>query len=511
MYINTLKNTLKYVLRFPLAKAITGSAITAILCMQLGFPWNMSLTLAVFVLTVILVISEAFSRGTSALIGSSIMLIIMYLSGYDLIEFVSSSIEIETILILIGIMLIAAAGFKSGFLYFIGIKLAKISKGNPIRLYVILAIFVYILGYFLNYETIVAVGVSLAIAICSVMGINPRPYILMTIFVVNIAVSTALISCVPNIVVAATVKLDYGFFIANLAPITLVMVLIVFYITHSVMPPSKSVDPLRALAVVDMNPWLFVRSKLEFAISFASLAGFILGLLLLRTHGLIIATVLFAALVLATFRRADELLRDIDWDTIIFIMSFYLIVGGVAKLGILNMFAEGLLGLAGSNIFLLLTVLYWPALFISGLLEDLLYVLLLIPMLSQILLQPGFEIYREFFWILLILSCNVGGVMTTYSSPYNLIGLAIAKRAGEEISSKTFHKISKRAFSIVSVITYAYLVALLYFREYIGIGIALAIITMVLVIVHRLVGISRLLRSVISETVRILKKRVIKI
>lgn len=502
-----IKNLLKRVLRIPLLRAIITSALIAILGIQFGLPWNISIAIATFVFTVMVIIGEVFSRGTSALIGSSIMLIVMLLSGYSLPEFISNSIEVETILALIGIMLIAAAGLKSGFLYFVGIKLAKISKGDPIRLYVILAAFVYVMGYFLNYETVVAVGVSLAIAICSVMGVNPRPYILTTIFVTNIAVSTALISCVPNIVVAATVGLDYWFFIANLAPITFVMVLTVFYIVNSTMPPSRHVDPLRALAIMDMNPWLFVRSKLEFAISFASLVGFILGLVLLREQGLIIVAVLFAALVLAIFRRAEELLRDIDWDTIIFIICFYIIVGGINELGILKTLAGGLLSLAGDNIFLLTTLIYWPALLISGLLEDLLYVLLLIPMLFEILAQPGFEIYWNYIWILLILSCNIGGVMTTYSSPYNLIGLAIARRAGEEISSKTFHKISKKAFPITGIITYIYLIALLYFSDYIAIGIIAAIIFLMLMITHRLVGLRKLLLTVIRSFARIFLKK----
>ncbi len=475
-----------------LIKATILAGCIVVIGKLLGASWKASLAMAIFIFTVFLLITEAFSRAASAFIGSALMLILIYFSGvYDLAEFASHTVHLDVILALLGVMLVAAAGLKSGFLYYVGIKIAKISRGDPIRLYAILAIFAYALSFALNCEAGIAVVVSLTLAICGVLRMDPRPYVLMEIFIINVSASTTLIAGIPNIIVAEEIGLPYEFFIVNLTPLTVILFLISLLMLYTYIPPQREIHPLVAAAILDMDEWLFVRNRFEFYASLVSIVGLVIGFIALRE--LMFVSILFSAIILVASPKTEELLHEVDWDTILFFLGFYIIVGGLEHTGVLDLIAHSLLSFAGNDVFILLSAIFWLSLLVSGFLDNVPYIITVLPIVQILVSQPPFSKYESLFWIALIFACNIGGGLNPYSSPYNLLGLSMAKKANAEITSDMFYGVSRKWTICSGTLAYIYLLLRLFAGEIIEILSLIGFVATltIIIVVALLIGIRK--------------------
>lgn len=100
---------------------------------------NMSyaaISVAVFIIVMIVIISEKIHRAVAA-VGGAILLIVM---GVMDVEVSASYIDYNTIGLLIGMMLFVAVIKNSGIFEYMAIKSAKIAKGDPWRIMVLFII-----------------------------------------------------------------------------------------------------------------------------------------------------------------------------------------------------------------------------------------------------------------------------------------------------------------------------------------------------------------------------------
>ncbi len=427
---------------------------TILLCIVAEIGIVATLSILVFITTIYLIATEILMRSSAALFGAVLILIIFFFVGISPIELTHKYVELDTILILFGIIIITSLGLRSGLFYFIGMKVAKASKGDPLLLYFILAIFTYVLSIFLISVATIVVVVTLSLAICDILKIDPRSYILMEIFMVNVSSPATLISSVPNIIIAESVGLSYVFFIENLFPFTIFFFLLSLWMVFAISTPPFVVDMKRAVAILEIDEWLFVKNKLEFYISVFCIGGLIVGFIASREF--LIIALIFAVIALAFSSSPEELIKDVDWDTLLFFIGFYIIVASLSITGMLDMIAYALVMLSGGNVFLLLTLLFWVSLIASGFIDNIPYVLVMVPIISVVVSQEPFIRYAMVFWICLILACNVGGGLNPYSAPQNLLGLSLAKKGKYPIATKEFYKISIKWTILGGIVAYFY-------------------------------------------------------
>ena len=476
-------------------------------------------SLLVFVLAIFFIATELLTRATAALMGATLIFIVFSLSGYELAALIDH-IELDTILTLLGIIIVASVGLRSGLFYFIGVKVAKLSGGDPIKLYFILAVFTFLANIAIIAIATILVVVSLTLAICDILKIDPKPYIIMEIFIVNVGASSTLISAVPNIIIAEETGLTFSFFIVNLLPYTTLSFLISMWLLFRVFAPQTTVDPIRALAIMELDEWLFVKNKTEFYLSAVAITGMIIGFMVLRA--LIIVSLFFAVLCLAIYSKPDELLKEVDWDTLLFFIGFYVIVAALAETHILEGIANGLVGISGGNFIVLISLLFWISVIISGFVDNIPYVLVLIPIVRILLSDAQYAPYAGIFWLLLILACNIGGGLNPYSAPQNLLALSAARKGNHPVSNNEYYKASLKWVLINSVLAYLYGLSRIYMASIVArIGyfafmliITMIITSVVLFILHRLVGLgylARYIKGIIVELYLRTKRRFLNI
>lgn len=458
-------------------------------------------SLLIFVTSIFLIATEILSRSAAALLGA--LLVFLFFLAYGAMnpayaeytpKHLVHYIELDTILTLMGIIIVASLGLRSGLFYWIGMKVAKASRGDPIKLYFILAVFSYFLNVFLIAVATIVVVVSLTLAICDILKIDPRPYILMEIFIVNVGASSSMISAVPNIIIADKAGLSFVFFIQNLLPFTTIFFLMSLWLLYRIAAPSPEIDLRRSMAILEVDEWWFVKNKVEFYVSAISIMGLIIGFMV--SPELMVISWIFAVVSLSFYSKPDELLKDVDWDTLLFFVGFYVVVASLEISGVLSSIAEGLVLVAGGNPTFLIILLFIISVIISGFVDNIPYVLVLIPIAEEILRQPSFEAYSVVFWAMVILACNIGGALNPYSAPQNLLAISLARKAKYDISLPDYYKVSLRWILLGSLMAVVYGLAVIYtpviisavgFLVFIVIVLSLVSIV-VLFVIHKLLG-----------------------
>ncbi|HPP87830.1 MAG TPA: SLC13 family permease, partial [bacterium] len=117
----------------------------------MGPALNFYLSIFIFLIAYIFIISEKINRMIVALLGATIMIFVKILFSDKALEL----IDWNVILLLIGMMLIVNMIKKIGIFEWLAIKTAKLVKGNPVYLMILLMWITAIISAFLDNVTTV--------------------------------------------------------------------------------------------------------------------------------------------------------------------------------------------------------------------------------------------------------------------------------------------------------------------------------------------------------------------
>ena len=128
--------------------------------------------IVVFVVAMVLIMSEKVHRTVVALSGA-MLLIIFHVMDFDT---AIGHIDYNTLGVLFGMMLFVAVVRQSGLFEFLAIKTAKIAKGDPWRIMLLFALLTAVLSAFLdNVTTVLLIG-PMTLTICEILEIDPIPF-----------------------------------------------------------------------------------------------------------------------------------------------------------------------------------------------------------------------------------------------------------------------------------------------------------------------------------------------
>ena len=209
---------------------IIGIALVAIVVMMftlpqmigLEFTIAMAITMSVLIGIYVILVTEVIHRTALAMIGALIILIVLIYTGlipaHDSVDFVIGSIDFNTIGLLLGMMIIVGILGETGIFQYIGIKAAKLSKGNVWKLLLLLSVITAVGSAFLDNVTMVLLMVPVTISVARVLNINPISIILAEIFASNIGGAATLIGDPPNIMIASAANLEFMSFAYHMTP-----------------------------------------------------------------------------------------------------------------------------------------------------------------------------------------------------------------------------------------------------------------------------------------------------
>ena len=258
--------------------------------------------------------------------------------------------------------------------------------------------------------------------------------ILAEIFCANLGGSATMCGDPPNIIIGTSLGFSFADFVTNtglIAVIALVLVVIYFYfifrkeLTENAgkIDPSTLPDPEEAIV-----------SKKGFTISCVI---FLCAVVLLVTHsqtGLTVSCigVFIAAVTLITSGKdALDLLKKVDYKTLLFFVGLFVVVGGLEQTGILTILAGFIGKVSGGNLMVMIAIIIWVSAIASAFIDNIPFAATMIPVIDSLAAAQGVDI-SILAWAL-AMGTDIGGSATPIGASANVVGIATAAKSGHMI------------------------------------------------------------------------------
>jgi Na+/H+ antiporter NhaD/arsenite permease-like protein len=357
-------------------------------------------------------------RAGAALLGGSLMVGVGVLS----VEEAYAAIDLDTITLLLGMMIVVANLRVSGFFRLVNDWIATYVR-RPLTLLVAIVLASGLLSAFLVNDTICLVMTPLALDLVMQLKRNPIPYLLAVATASNIGSAATITGNPQNIIIGSLSHIPYSAFAATLAPVAAIGLVITTLL----------------IALVYRSEF-FTRERFEKS----ALPAHYHGPLLLKTVTvLVVMVVLFfvgqpvakvaivgGAFLLLTRRvKPEKIYRDIDWPLLVMFVGLFIVIGGFEKTIITpEAAAVGRLHLDNT------TVLVGVTAILSNVVSNVPAVLVLKPFIPT-LGDP------QRAWFVVAMTATLAGNFTLVGSVANLIVAQRAKARGVEIGFWTYFKV----------------------------------------------------------------------
>jgi len=130
--------------------------------------------------------------------------------------------------------------------------------------------------------------------------------------------------------------------------------------------------------------------------------------------------------------KSWKMIKELDWDTVLFLIGIFVVVGAVTETGLLEVFAVFLLHIVGDNVFFGFLLIIAVSVFISGFVDNVPYIIAMLPvagiMARELAIKP--ELYM---FALLVGSC-LGGNLTPFGASANVVAVGILHKQDVSMS-----------------------------------------------------------------------------
>ncbi len=418
------------------------------------------LTLAVFAITILAVITNIIDATLAALIGVAVMCWLGIMTEVDAFKYVDWNV----MAILVGIWIIAGYFGKSGVPSWLSIQALKLSGGRPGFLVLILTFLAGVISMFVDNVVTILMMAPVALPLARALNLKPVPVILMIGFGANFMGTALLIGDLPPQMLHSVAGAEFfDFFWQYGRPSSFPILMVTFVLTLAAMwaygfRGHSRVSDLTALDVKASIPnplfativvvWfvgtviaMSMREYIGVQLGFIALSGALSLVLVLAVLGDRVKTSNF-----------EEVLQELDWRAIFFYIALFALVGGLEKSHILDQLADALRPIFIENYALGATLLYWMTVPIVGIVEHDAYILTFLHTIKD-MAQGGIEPWP--LWWMLVWSGTLGSNLTVAGAPALYVALSLGeKEEGRKVSLREFLAWSVPFTLVCSVICY---------------------------------------------------------
>jgi Na+/H+ antiporter NhaD/arsenite permease-like protein len=409
------------------------------------------IALAVFLITYALISVRRFpkvkiERPAAALIGAALMIILGVVSPRGAID----AINMDIILLLVGMMVLVAGLELCGFFEWVSLLMIKHSKDQFTFLVLTMVVTGALSALVLN-DTIVLLFTPIIIRTCRLLKSNPVPFLVAEAIAANIGSVATAVGNPQNAFIATQSGISFATFSAKLLPVAAVCMLVAIAILY--LAYRKEIDQGRAQEFrrkILKDGWVAFRDELvkgdaatthgikklkERRLGLYSLMGItaltFTAFVLSHIVNTPIAVIAFlggaAALFIVpvvTDVKAKDMLAGVDWSIILFFVGLFIVIEGVKTSTLLDEIERFFPGFGNGGVPSLAWLSALSA-FLSNLVSNVPAVMLLSEMIP---------IHQTDLWLALASSSTLAGNATILGAAANVIVAEKAEGMGVEVN-----------------------------------------------------------------------------
>lgn len=367
----------------------------------------------------------------------------------------SMGINWATIIFIAGMMIMVEGMAKAGFFRWLCMRLAKMVHYKPIPLFVTFMIMSALLAMFIDSITVILFLAAVTVELARLLKLDPVPMIISEVFCANLGGSATMCGDPPNIIIGTALKYSFWDFFGNtgiMAGLSLVIVIFYFFMVYRkelLLEEAEAIHP-----EMFPEPAEAIKSKKDFSISCVI---FLCAVVLLVTHeetGLSVAfigTVIALVTLITSGKNALELIKKIDYKTLLFFIGLFIVVGGLEQTEILEKIAAFIGEISGGNLKLMVAIIIWISAIASAFVDNIPFAATMIPIVKSLAAAQGVEL-STLAWAL-SMGTDIGGSATPIGASANVVGTSVAAKSGYPISWGKYCRSTVPATIIVLVVS----------------------------------------------------------
>ena len=418
----------------------------------------------IFVVALTLIFTEKMNRGITAIAGAVLMV------GFGTaMEFYSqdealAAIDFNTLGLLFGMMVLVALLEPTGFFEYLAIWAARLSKGQPVRLMVLLGTVTTVLSMFLDNVTTVVLIAPVTVLISEILGVNPIPYLMAEALLSDTGGVATLVGDPPNVVIASAAGFSFNDFLTHSFPIVLVAWLAALFLLRFLFRKDLREVPANKDAVLKLDPDEALNDRettkrVLIVLGIAVIFFFVHHNLHIQPSLIALA----AAAVALVWVQPDlhETLQRIEWNVLLFFGALFAMVGGLEATGVLHQLAELIGGAGNLSPVVFGVIMIWVIAVLSAIVDNIPITIAMIPIFTE-LERTGINITP--LWWALAFGAGFGGNGTIIGSTANVFVASLSERTKYPITSQLWSRrglpvmfVTCLVGSILFVLAYPYL------------------------------------------------------
>ena len=441
--------------------------IELVRCITPGF-WVATVT---FVGILALIALEKLHNTMAALLGVAVVLGTSFVGGainpnlfiFDF-ERALEYVNFDVFFLVLGMMIVIGVIEETGIFQWLAYQAYRLSGGQGWLLVIILMIITAVASALLDNVTTMLLMTPMTIQIALAIGVPPLSLLLPEVLASNVGGISTLIGTPTNILIGSYANLTFNDFLRKLTPgvlmaIAVLVAYILIYYRKQLFARTGGLSETLLARLKESGritqPQKLAKASVVFA---AMLVLFVIGE---RFHLVPAVTAILGAVAMLLWIAPDidQMLKVVDWTTLMFFIALFITVGAIQEVGLISIIADGIARLVGDSLPSTILVLVWAAALLSGVIANIPLTAAMLPVVAFLTSTvPGAS--NQVLFYSLSIGSAMGGNSSLIGASANLVTAGIAERAGYRISYLEFLKVGLPA----TILTVATGTAWLFFR-----------------------------------------------
>lgn len=407
---------------------------------------SFTVSILIFLVTLGLIITEVIPPVVSAMGGGLLMVIVKIMTEEEAFK----AIDLGTVFLLIGMMIIVHITSETGVFQWIAVKMGKIGKGEPFVIMALLILATALLSAFLDNVTTVLLIAPVSMMIAEQLEISPVPFLISEAMASNIGGTATLIGDPPNILIGNSANLSFNAFIANSTPVIIINILAFVITMWFIFGRKMKVSRDLKARIIGLDSTKVITDMKLLKKCLVVLSFVIMGFFTNRLIGISPAVIAITGgiiILLVSGHKPAEVLKHMEWDTIFFFIGLFILVQGVVEVGAIKMLADTALTITNGNLQITSMLILWMSGILSSFVNNVPYAVTIIPMIKEMIPQiqainPALTetVISNALWWPLVLGACLGGNGTLVGASANVICAGMGNKSGYKISFMEFTK-----------------------------------------------------------------------
>lgn len=379
----------------------------------------------------------------AALIGAFFMVVLGTVSFEKIPEY----LNLDVILLLLGMMLLVTSLELCGFFELASGILIKGSKDGKMMLALVMLISAVLSALVLN-DAVVLLMTPIVIRCCRKTECNPVPYLIAVFVSANIGSTATVIGNPQNAYIATNAGIGFLTFSMYMVPLMLICLLVTYVLLALLFngklnvgnpcPPPEPVKTDRRLIplvviLIGMVIMFAVSHTLDLDLWVIAVAGGLASWAIVSTMGL---------------QKSASAVKNVDWGVIAFFMGLFVVMAGVVESGLLSEITGTIPGFSNGNPTVgELTV-------VTAILSNLLSNVPAVILLDQLIPAGSLPL-----WLTLSSVSTLAGNMTLIGAAANIIVCEEAEKEGIRLNFWKFLKTGVPVSLVTLLICFVYITA----------------------------------------------------